>query len=81
MTPSLKTTLHASARHKAALITKTDFVRFMEYPLYAWLWKNRPDLREEYVQSRLAKQGYKGEEIAEAIMEKHSGKISYQDVR
>ena len=78
MTPSLKTTLPASARYNAGRITKTDFVRFVECPLYAWLWKNRPDLREEYVQSRLAKQGYKVEEIAEAIMEKHSGKIKIE---
>lgn len=69
-----QTTLPASARHNADKITKTDFVRYMECPLYAWLWKNRPDLREKYIQTRLAKQGYQVEEIARSLMEKHAGK-------
>jgi len=48
--------------HKA--ITKSDFVRYLECPLYAWLWKNRPDLREGHQNSRIADQGYEVEKIA-----------------
>ncbi|MBD3331132.1 DUF2779 domain-containing protein, partial [Candidatus Peregrinibacteria bacterium] len=48
----------------ASLITKTDFVRYTQCPLYAWLWKNRPDLREGYHNSRIADQGYEVEKIA-----------------
>jgi len=45
-------------------ITKTDFVRYLDCPLYAWLWKNRPDLREGHQNSRIADQGYEVEKIA-----------------
>ncbi len=69
MTPSFKTTLPASARHKSAVITKSDFVRFAECPLYAWLCKNRPDLMEDYVMSRIARQGQKVEDIALKLLE------------
>lgn len=47
-----------------SLITKTDFVRYTQCPLYAWLWKNRPDLRERHQNSRIADQGYEVEKIA-----------------
>lgn len=46
------------------IITKTDFVRYFECPLYAWLWRNRPELREECKKSRIAIQGYEIEKIA-----------------
>ena len=45
-------------------ITKTDFVRYTQCPLYAWFWKNRPDLREGYQNSRIADQGYEVEKLA-----------------
>lgn len=46
------------------LITKSDFVRYTQCPLYAWLWKNRPDLREGHQNSRIADQGYEVEKLA-----------------
>lgn len=50
-------------------ITKSDFVRYLECPLYAWLWKNRPELREGHQNSRIADQGYEVEQIAYGLFE------------
>ncbi|MBU1685254.1 DUF2779 domain-containing protein [Patescibacteria group bacterium] len=50
-------------------ISKTDFVRYLECPLYAWLWKNRPELREGHQNSRIADQGYEVEQIAHGLFE------------
>lgn len=51
----------------AKRITKTDFVRYLECPLYAWLWKNRTDLREGHQNSRIEDQGYAVEQIAHRL--------------
>jgi len=51
-------------------ITKTDFVRFLKCPLYAWLWKNRPDLRKGHHNSKVADQGYEVERIAQGLFER-----------
>ena len=51
------------------LITKADFVRYLDCPLYAWLWKNRLELREGHKNSRIADQGYEVEEIAHRLFD------------
>jgi len=50
-------------------ISKSDFIRYLECPRYAWLWKNLPELREEYQSSRIAQQGYEVEQIARSLFE------------
>lgn len=54
--------------NKAPLITKSDFIRYLDCPLYAWLWKNRPDLREGHQNSRIADQGYEVEKLAQQLL-------------
>jgi hypothetical protein len=51
------------------MITKSDFIRYLECPLYAWLWKKRPELREDHQNSRIADQGYEVEQIAHGLFE------------
>jgi Domain of unknown function(DUF2779) len=42
----------------ASTTTKSDFIRFLQCPRYAWLWKHRPDLRGEFGEGgRFAAQG------------------------
>lgn len=59
-----------------SLITKTDFVRYTQCLLYAWLWKNRPDLREGHQNSRIADQGYEVEKIAYKLFDEQD--VSFQ---
>jgi len=51
------------------LITKTDFLQYLDCPLYAWLWKNRPELREGQKSSSFSDQGYEVEEIAHRLFD------------
>ena len=52
-------------------ITKSDFIRFLHCPRYAWLWKHRPDLRGEYDEGgRFAKQGMEVETLARKLFPK-----------
>lgn len=49
------------------IITKSDFVRYRDCPLYAWLWKNKPELREGHKNSRIADQGEEVEKLAHKL--------------
>lgn len=49
---------------KTSIITKSDFVRYLDCPLYAWLWKNKPELKEGHKNSRIADQGEEVEKLA-----------------
>jgi len=54
-----------------ASITKSDFIRFLHCPRFAWLWKHRPDLRGEYDHGgRFAKQGREVELLARKLFPK-----------
>lgn len=50
------------------LITKSDFVRYLDCPLYAWLWKNKPELRDGHRNSRIADQGEEVEKLAHQLL-------------
>jgi len=50
------------------LITKSNFLRFLECPRYGWLYRNRPDLVEK-TESRIAKQGDEVENLAHGLFE------------
>ena len=52
---------------KTSIITKSDFVRYLDCPLYAWLWKNKPKLREGHKNSRIADQGEEVEKLAHQL--------------
>ncbi|MDP2691079.1 MAG: hypothetical protein Q8O95_01580 [bacterium] len=45
-------------------ITKSDFLRYLEWTRYGWLCRNRPDLVDK-TQSRIAKQGEEVERLAQ----------------
>ena len=51
-------------------ITKADYTRYLECPLYAWLWKNKPELRQGVQNSRVSDQGYEVEVIARDLFDK-----------
>lgn len=51
-------------------ITKADYTRYLECPLYAWLWKNKPELRQNIQNSRISDQGYEVEVIARDLFDK-----------
>jgi hypothetical protein len=52
-------------------ITKSDFIRFLHCPRFAWLWKHRPELRGKYVEGgRFAKQGREVELLARRLFPK-----------
>jgi hypothetical protein len=50
-------------------ISKTDYVRYLECPRYAWLSKNRPDLSSDE-DSVVAKQGMEVELLARGLFKK-----------
>jgi hypothetical protein len=50
------------------LITKSNFLRFLECPRYGWLYRNRPDLVEK-TESHIAKQGDEVESLAHGLFE------------
>ena len=52
---------------KTSIITKSDFVRYLDCPLYAWLWKNKPELKEGHKNSRIADQGEEVEKLAHKL--------------
>jgi len=51
-------------------ITKADYTRYLECPLYAWLWKNKQELRQGVQNSRVSDQGYEVEVIARDLFDK-----------
>jgi hypothetical protein len=52
-------------------ITKSDFIRFLHCPRFAWLWKHRPELRGKYGEmGRFAKQGREVELLARKLFPK-----------
>ena len=55
---------------KQTPITKADFLRHLKCPLYAWLWKNRPELRENHKLSRLTEPGNDVEAYARDLFER-----------
>ncbi|MFT5170418.1 MAG: hypothetical protein ACI9BD_000185 [Candidatus Marinamargulisbacteria bacterium] len=50
-------------------ITKSDFVRVLACPRYAWLWKHRRDLRSEHQNSRVSDQGHDVELLSHRLFE------------
>lgn len=54
-----------------SVITKSDFIRFLLCPRYAWLWKHRPELRGEFnAGGRFAAQGREVEQLAHQLFPK-----------
>ena len=60
-----------NSKSMEASITKSDFIRFLHCPRFAWLWKHRPDLRGEFdAGGRFAKQGMEVEHLARKLFPK-----------
>jgi CRISPR/Cas system-associated exonuclease Cas4 (RecB family) len=52
------------------VISKSDFVKYIECPRYAWLWKNKPELRKGQIRTRIMTQGDAVEKIAHGLFDK-----------
>lgn len=51
-----------------SIITKSDFIRFLLCPRFAWLWKHKPTLRGEFnAGGRFAAQGREVEQLAHKL--------------
>jgi len=51
------------------IITKTDFIRYIECPLYAWLLKHKPKLHHKLDKRGVASEGYEVEKYAQKRLE------------
>lgn len=55
---------------RSATISKSDFLRFLQCPRYAWLWKHHPELRGDSGGAPFALQGHEVELLARKLFPK-----------